>query len=182
MRAVIRSATSVVFCSPAGNCGRLGVATTVSGRPSGAASSARTPPATLSLPSRATSTSSSSCRCRSRKLVPTRFQWACLPCKCSSIRSTSTRRRGAVSSGDAVKPWTSASARRLTRPLLKDAVDVTVALLTFVVLWLTFVVLWLTFVVLWLTFVVLCLTFVVLWLTFVVLWLTFVVLWPARRV
>jgi len=55
-----------------------------------AAAAAIAPASWASNAARAGSTMSSSCRCRSRKLVPTRFQCACLPCKCSSIRSTST--------------------------------------------------------------------------------------------
>ena len=48
---------------------------------------------------RAASTISSSCRWRSRKLVPTMFQCACLPCTWSSIRSTRTACRLLVSVG-----------------------------------------------------------------------------------
>src|SRR6516164_6874869 len=58
-------------------------------------------------------TTVSSCRCRSRKFVPTMFQWACLPCRCSSIRSTSTFCR---SSNKLVGAWNgriSSASRRL---------------------------------------------------------------------
>ena len=43
------------------------------------------------------------------------FQCACLPCRCSSMRSTSTRCRLAASCGDAVKFRMSSARRRLSR-------------------------------------------------------------------
>src|ERR1700756_3271822 len=84
------STVSVTPSRPGGMAGTVVIAATVSERPSGTASRARMRSAMVSLASRAMSTSLSSCRCRSRKFVPTTFQCACLPCRCNSIKSTST--------------------------------------------------------------------------------------------
>ena len=101
----MRSTVSLVSISPCGYSGSVVVAATVSLRPSGRPWRARIRSATTSLNSRASSMISSSCRCRSRKFLPTTFQCACLPCRCSSMRSTSTSCRASVSFFEAVKPF-----------------------------------------------------------------------------
>src|ERR1700747_1395487 len=107
------STVSVTPASPGGRAGTVVVATTVSERPSGTASRARMRSAMVSLASRAMSAMLSSCRCTSRKLVPTTFQCACLPCRCNSIKSTSTVCRFSNRLAGASNVRTSLALRRL---------------------------------------------------------------------